>query len=99
MHPYGKTSRVDSSELDLTLARFHAELTLPLWIHLIDSGIVYFHTYLPRSRAFSLMGTNYRVYTQASRQSCGVVASACAFLAYTGAHQVENIYNLYKVEL
>ena len=31
----------------------------------------------------------YRVYAQASRQSRAVVASDCAFLAYTGAYQVE----------
>ncbi len=35
---------------------------------------------------------DYRAYAQASRQSRAVVASTCAFLAYTDAHQVENIY-------
>ena len=35
------------------------------------------------------MHADYRVYAQASHRSHGVVASACAFLAYTGAHQVE----------
>ena len=94
MHPYGKTSRVDSSELDLTLARFHAELTLPLWIHLIDSGIVYFCKYFLRLLAFSLMSADCRVYGHTSRQIHDVVANACAFLAYTGAHQVENIYKM-----
>ncbi len=53
--------------------------------------IVYLCKYFPRSRAFSRMRADYRVYAYKSRQS-GAVASACAFLAYTGAHQVENIY-------
>ncbi len=55
-------------------------------------GIVYLCKYFPRLRAFSLMHANYRIYARASRHSRGVVASACAFLAYTGAHQVENNY-------
>ncbi len=38
------------------------------------------------------MCADYRVYTHISRRSHAVVASACALLAYTGAHQVENIY-------
>ncbi len=54
--------------------------------------IVYLCKYFPRSRAFSLIRVDYRVYAQASRHSRGHVASACAFLAYTGAHQVENNY-------
>ncbi len=31
-----------------------------------------------------------RIYC--AQKSCGIAASACAFLAYTCAHQVENIY-------
>ncbi len=54
--------------------------------------IVYFCKYFPRSRALSVMRVNYCVYAQALRQSRDIVASACAFLAYMGAHQVENIY-------
>ncbi len=54
--------------------------------------IVYFCKYLPHSQAFSLIRADYRVYVQVSHHSRGVVASACAFLAYMGAHQVENIY-------
>ncbi len=54
------------------------------------SIIVYLCKYFPRSRAFSLMCANYRVYANISRRSRAVVA--CALLAYTGAHQVENIY-------
>ncbi len=38
------------------------------------------------------MCADYRVYAQALRQSPAVVASDCAFLAYTGAYQLENIY-------
>ncbi len=38
------------------------------------------------------MCADYRVYAQASRQSRAVVASGCAFFAYTGAYQAENIY-------
>ena len=54
--------------------------------------IVYLCKYFPRLRAFLILRAEYRVYAQASRHSRGVVANACAFLAYTGAHQVENIY-------
>ncbi len=54
--------------------------------------IVYLCKYFPRSRAFSLMCADYRVYAHISRRSRAVVASTCALLAYTGAHQVENIY-------
>ena len=63
-----------------------------LSISIILETIVYFCNYFPRSRDFSLMSADYRVYAHISRQSRGVVASACAFLAYMGAHQVENIY-------
>ncbi len=35
------------------------------------------------------MRVDYREYAQASRHSHSVVASPCAFLEYTGAHQVE----------
>ena len=52
--------------------------------------IVYLCKYFPRSRAFSLMWADYRVYKHISRRSRAVVA--CVLLAYTGAHQVENIY-------
>ncbi len=38
------------------------------------------------------MSADYRVYAHISHQSRSVVASAYGFLAYTGAHQVENIY-------
>ncbi len=46
------------------------------------------------------MCADYRVYAHISRQSRAVVASACALLAYTGAHQVENIYKdeLYRIQ-
>ncbi len=54
--------------------------------------IVYLCKYFPRSRAFSLIRVDYRVYARASRHSRGLVASACAFFACTGAHQVENDY-------
>ena len=45
----------------------------------------------PCSRTFSLMSVDYCVYARISRTSHGVVASACAFLSYTGTHQVENL--------
>ncbi len=54
--------------------------------------IVYFCEYFPYSQAFSLMSADYHAYAHISRQSRGVVASTCAFLAYMSAHQVENIY-------
>ncbi len=54
--------------------------------------IVYLCKYFPSSRAFSLMCVDYLVYARASHHSRGVVASVRAFLAYTAAHQVENIY-------
>ncbi len=53
----------------------------------IQADIVYFGKYFPRLWAFKLMSAN---LLRISRQSRGVVASA--FLAYTGTHQVENIY-------
>ena len=59
-------------------------------------AIVYLCKYFPHSRAFSLMRADYCVYIWAGiapqTHSRSVVSSACAFLAYTGAHQVENIY-------
>ncbi len=48
-------------------------------------AIVYLCKYFPHLRAFSLMRVDYRVYARASRHSR-------LFLAYTGAHQVENNY-------
>ncbi len=56
------------------------------------TGIVYFCKYFHRSQAFSPMSTDYRVYAHIYSASRGVVASACALLAYTGANQVDNIY-------
>ncbi len=69
-----------------------SELKIQLKIRMKQEAIVYLCKYSPRSQAFSLMRADYRVYAWASHHSHGVVASACAFLAYTGAHQVENIY-------
>ncbi len=40
------------------------------------------------------MSANYRVYAHILHQSHSVLANACAFLAHTGAHQVE----FYKVK-
>ena len=55
--------------------------------------IVFFCKYLPRSQAFSLMSADYSVYAYyRAKERRSVVASTCVFLAYTGAHQVENKY-------
>ena len=51
-----------------------------------------FKKHFPSLQTFSLMTSDYHVYAQASRKSSIGVASACAFLQYMGADQVENIY-------
>ncbi len=57
-----------------------------------EFDIVYFCKYFPSSQAFSLMRADHRVYAHSAHHSRGVVASTCAFLAYTSAPQVIGIY-------
>ncbi len=56
--------------------------------------VVYFYKYFPHSQTFSLMSTAFRIYAHILCQIkiAAFFASTCAFLAYTGSHQVENIY-------
>ena len=44
------------------------------------------------SHASSLISADYHLPYAGIAQSCGGFATMCAFLAYTGANQVENVY-------